>query len=418
MEKQIFISHSSKDHEAAQQICNVIESNGLKCWIAPRDVRSGEQWDVEILNGIEDTPVFILLLSKNSNISEHVKRELTHAANSKSAIFPVRIEENIKPSKGLQFYLDILHWTDVWQKPIESKMVELISTIKEYLRINVNPEPTPSEELTTELNPDAQSSITINWKETHENFPVRIQCAVWIEDGKILAAGVGKELLIIDFKTFQVVKKFYGQTALINALYYDKKNKVLYSAAGDKIIIWNIDKGIINSVIKFSIEYFRKIFSFDNSCKYILEHCHNNSNPIIQIKDINTGEIISSKLSSEFDANQSCGIFYPDGTKFVLGFYDGSIRYFNTKDFSIIKSGLMFESNMVVSMKFNKSGRFLLSYSSNSDHLKIWDYSKQIVISTLENNHGSFMYYMFMNNENALVNFSSDLKVSIWDVSY
>jgi len=38
MTRDIFISHSSADCAAAEQICAYLEATGLSCWIAPRDI--------------------------------------------------------------------------------------------------------------------------------------------------------------------------------------------------------------------------------------------------------------------------------------------------------------------------------------------------------------------------------------------
>ena len=53
MEKRIFISHSSKDHEVAKGICDALEENGHRCWIAPRDIPYGTQWAGEISKAID-----------------------------------------------------------------------------------------------------------------------------------------------------------------------------------------------------------------------------------------------------------------------------------------------------------------------------------------------------------------------------
>ncbi len=38
MNKQVFISHSSKDHQFAMRLVEFLEANGIYCWIAPRDI--------------------------------------------------------------------------------------------------------------------------------------------------------------------------------------------------------------------------------------------------------------------------------------------------------------------------------------------------------------------------------------------
>jgi hypothetical protein len=127
MSRNIFISHSSKDKEKAYKICEILEKSGLSCWIAPRDIRPAFNWDEEILDGIDQTKVFILLLSENSNISEHVKKELHFASNKK--IFPIRIQE-ILPGNNLKYLLGLAHFIDAFEPPLESKLKPIIEIIK------------------------------------------------------------------------------------------------------------------------------------------------------------------------------------------------------------------------------------------------------------------------------------------------
>ena len=44
MAHDVFISHSSKDKQTADAICHYLEQNGIRCWIAPRDILPGEDW--------------------------------------------------------------------------------------------------------------------------------------------------------------------------------------------------------------------------------------------------------------------------------------------------------------------------------------------------------------------------------------
>jgi hypothetical protein len=41
MPSMVFISHSSNDRATADAICAHLESAGIKCWIAPRDIEPG-----------------------------------------------------------------------------------------------------------------------------------------------------------------------------------------------------------------------------------------------------------------------------------------------------------------------------------------------------------------------------------------
>ena len=48
MDHEVFISYSSANIQTAQAICHALESNRIKCWMAPRDIRPGAR-DMVIL---------------------------------------------------------------------------------------------------------------------------------------------------------------------------------------------------------------------------------------------------------------------------------------------------------------------------------------------------------------------------------
>jgi len=134
--KQIFISHSSKDDRVASDICSTLEKHGLTCCMDHRDFRPGKDFDQEILDGIENSSAFILLLSTSSNDSYPVKTEVQLASDSGKGnwIFPVRIE-NVEPSKNLKFFLALKQWTDAFEEPLELQLNELIENLREFLKI-------------------------------------------------------------------------------------------------------------------------------------------------------------------------------------------------------------------------------------------------------------------------------------------
>jgi hypothetical protein len=41
----LFISYASHDAETANSICEFLERDGLSCWLAPREVKPGTQYD-------------------------------------------------------------------------------------------------------------------------------------------------------------------------------------------------------------------------------------------------------------------------------------------------------------------------------------------------------------------------------------
>ncbi len=129
MQKHVFISHSSKDLERTQAICQLLEQRAIKCWIAPRDVRPGYDYDEEIIDAIDAAGAMLLILSAQANKSTHVKREVERAVNRRTPVIPVRIED-IEPSKGLSYYISIKHRVTISPSPQPSEIDALVTAVR------------------------------------------------------------------------------------------------------------------------------------------------------------------------------------------------------------------------------------------------------------------------------------------------
>ncbi len=105
----IFISHSSNNSAVAEDICGLIESNGHKCFLAPRDIRSGREYAEEIIDGIDRSDVMLLILSADSNSSPHVLREIERAVSKKIPVIVYKLE-NVQLSKSMEYFLMTHQW--------------------------------------------------------------------------------------------------------------------------------------------------------------------------------------------------------------------------------------------------------------------------------------------------------------------
>jgi hypothetical protein len=75
----LFISYSSEDKAIAEALCAALESEGITCWIAPRDVKGGRPHSGQITQAIREARSLLLILSAASNRSKHVLREVERA---------------------------------------------------------------------------------------------------------------------------------------------------------------------------------------------------------------------------------------------------------------------------------------------------------------------------------------------------
>lgn len=81
--KDIFVSYSTRDREITEQIVKELELCGARCWYAPRDVEG--RYAKAICEAIENAKIFLLILSENSAVSEHVLNEVEMAYNKRNS---------------------------------------------------------------------------------------------------------------------------------------------------------------------------------------------------------------------------------------------------------------------------------------------------------------------------------------------
>lgn len=132
MAHDVFISHSTEDKPAADAVCAIFEKNGVRCWIAPRDIVPGADWGESIVNAIRASRVLLLLFSTHADKSRQIKREVEIAADGNVTIVPLRIE-NILPTDSFKYFLGNIHWLDALTPPLEKHLEEVATKVKAIL---------------------------------------------------------------------------------------------------------------------------------------------------------------------------------------------------------------------------------------------------------------------------------------------
>src|ERR1700746_1048234 len=128
----VFISHSSKDRATADAICAHLESAGMNCGVAPRDIEPGATWTKGIMQGLEACRIMILVFSEHANNSDHVEREVAKAFSSGLAVIPFRIKD-VLPNQSLSYFLDTVQWLDASAPPLQKHLGTLSERVKKLL---------------------------------------------------------------------------------------------------------------------------------------------------------------------------------------------------------------------------------------------------------------------------------------------
>ena len=136
----VFISYANQDKNVADAICAALEQNGIRCWIAPRDVPAGRIWGEAIIDAIADSRVMVLVFSAHSNRSDQVVREVERAVAKGVVIIPFRIDEAVM-SGSMEYFLSAYHWLDALTPPLKKHIRSLSARVGDLL--NKPPESPP-----------------------------------------------------------------------------------------------------------------------------------------------------------------------------------------------------------------------------------------------------------------------------------
>ncbi|MGO9266744.1 MAG: TIR domain-containing protein [Candidatus Binataceae bacterium] len=125
----VFISYASQDAAIATIVVETLERGGVACWIAPRDVTPGAFYADEIVHAIDAAKAIVLILSNNAADSQHVLREVEHAASRRHPVVSLRVDQAPLPA-GLGYFLNTSQWLDASGGEIARSMPKLIAAVR------------------------------------------------------------------------------------------------------------------------------------------------------------------------------------------------------------------------------------------------------------------------------------------------
>jgi hypothetical protein len=125
-------SHASRDRQAADRVYEALETEGIRCWAAHRDILPGDDWLESIIEAVEKSQVLVLVFSANANNSKWVKDEVTMALDENIKIIPFRIDD-VSPRGGLKILKYRCQWLDAFTSPIEEHIETLVNVVCRHL---------------------------------------------------------------------------------------------------------------------------------------------------------------------------------------------------------------------------------------------------------------------------------------------
>ncbi len=171
MAHDVFISYSSPDSNTALAVLHGLERAGIRCWMAPRDIKPGAIWAESIMEAIEHCRALIVVFSASANRSANVINEVDAAVRKGAIIIPLRIED-VMPEGAMEYHLRTRHWLDALTPDLKAHTARLAEQVSALLA-STNPSlpeppsahrPKPADLPPPPLRPPRPPRPPRNWK--------------------------------------------------------------------------------------------------------------------------------------------------------------------------------------------------------------------------------------------------------------
>lgn len=130
----VFISYATEDQNIADKLVNIAKNNGVDCWIATSNIGAGS-YAKQIVQGINDARVFVIIVSGKSMLSPHVRNEINIATDRIKeglVIMPFKIDD-VELDDECRYYLGRQQFFMGNKPPIDVKIEHFVQSIKKVL---------------------------------------------------------------------------------------------------------------------------------------------------------------------------------------------------------------------------------------------------------------------------------------------
>jgi TolB-like protein len=130
--RDVFVSYASQDAAVANSVIEALERQGIRCWIAPRDITPGLQYADEIVGAINEAKVVVLVLSEHAVASPHVGKEIERASSKRRRVIALRTDAAVL-TRSFEYFLSESQWIDVAALGMPGALTRLTQSVGQGL---------------------------------------------------------------------------------------------------------------------------------------------------------------------------------------------------------------------------------------------------------------------------------------------
>jgi len=136
MAHDVYLCYDENDQKIANEICTLLESNRMKCWIKSRDAGVKHMVD-EIMESINESKLMVLIFSESSKNSNFVNTEVDFAFSGRIPILIYKIDDSAIEG-GLELFLKNRPVIDSHEDP-KGKFDKLVEDASKIVKENKPP---------------------------------------------------------------------------------------------------------------------------------------------------------------------------------------------------------------------------------------------------------------------------------------
>ena len=134
-QSMVFVCCAIEDEAAGETVRAGLENNGLTCFLQNPGLAPAQSSAKRISEAIREAELFLLILSRQSNHSQDVRRQLETAAHFQLPLVTFRIEP-VQPADDLSYFLWEKHVVDGLEGRLDAHLPALVQQIKALLNVD------------------------------------------------------------------------------------------------------------------------------------------------------------------------------------------------------------------------------------------------------------------------------------------